>query len=78
MLTEKRYEVILKCLNEKNSITVTELKELFGISESTIRRDLTALDKAGDKFDKKEFHRFVLETGPAPFPVIEKYVLENY
>ena len=47
MLTEKRYEVILKCLNEKNSITVTELKELFGISESTIRRDLTALDKAG-------------------------------
>lgn len=47
MLTEKRYEVILKCLNEKNSITVTELKELLGISESTIRRDLTALDKAG-------------------------------
>ena len=32
MLTEKRYEVILKCLNEKNSITVTELKELFGKS----------------------------------------------
>ena len=41
MLTEKRYEVILKCLNENNSITVTELKNLLGISESTIRRDLT-------------------------------------
>ena len=40
-------------------------------------RDL-AEKKAGDKFDKKEFHRFVLETGPAPFPIIEKYVLENY
>lgn len=46
MLTEKRYEVILNLLNEKNSVTVTEIKELLGISESTIRRDLAALDKA--------------------------------
>lgn len=47
MLTEKRYEVILKLLEEKRSITVPEIKEVLGISESTIRRDLTALDKAG-------------------------------
>ena len=47
MLTEKRYEVILNLLNEKNSVTVTEIKELLGISESTIRRGLAALDKAG-------------------------------
>ena len=47
MLTEKRYEVILNLLNQKNSVTVTEIKELLGISESTIRRDLAALDKAG-------------------------------
>ena len=47
MLTEKRYEVVLNLLNEKNSVTVTEIKELLGISESTIRRDLAALDKAG-------------------------------
>ncbi|MBT9847073.1 DeoR family transcriptional regulator [Blautia sp. MCC289] len=47
MLTEKRYEVILNLLNEKNSVTVTEIKELLGISESTIRRDLAAFDKAG-------------------------------
>lgn len=31
MLTEKRYEVILNLLNEKNSVTVTEIKELLGI-----------------------------------------------
>lgn len=30
MLTEKRYEVILNLLNEKNSVTVTEIKELLG------------------------------------------------
>lgn len=47
MLTEKRYEVILKLLEEKKSITVTEIKDLLDISESTIRRDLTALDRAG-------------------------------
>lgn len=47
MLTEKRYEVILKLLEEKKSVTVTELKELLNTSESTIRRDLTALDQAG-------------------------------
>ena len=47
MLTEKRYEVVLNLLNEKNSVTVTEIKELLGISESTIRRDLNALDANG-------------------------------
>lgn len=46
MLTEKRYEVILKLLEERKSITVPELKEVLKISESTIRRDLTALDHA--------------------------------
>lgn len=47
MLTEKRYEVILRLLNEKKSVTVTELKEILNTSESTIRRDLGALDQAG-------------------------------
>lgn len=43
MLTEKRYEEILKLLDEKKSITVTEIKEMLNTSESTIRRDLTAM-----------------------------------
>ena len=47
MLTEKRYEIILRLLEERKSITVLELKELLKTSESTIRRDLTALDQAG-------------------------------
>lgn len=47
MLTEKRYEVILKLLEEKKSITVTEVKELLNTSESTVRRDFNALDSAG-------------------------------
>ena len=53
------------------------LKYYLGYLNFMDLRDL-AEKKAGDEFDKKEFHRFVLETGPAPFPIIEKYVLENY
>ncbi len=53
------------------------LKYYLGYLNFMDLRDL-AEKNAGDKFDKKDFHRFVLETGPAPFPVIEKYVLENY
>lgn len=47
MLTEQRYELILKLLEEKQSITAAELKELLHTSESTVRRDITALHNAG-------------------------------
>jgi DeoR family fructose operon transcriptional repressor len=47
MLSEQRHEMILKILEEKRSVTVTELTELLGISESTARRDIIVLDKAG-------------------------------
>ena len=32
MLTEKRYELILKLLDEQNSVTVAEIKEKLKIS----------------------------------------------
>jgi len=47
MLTKQRHEVILKLLSERGSITVTEVKELLNTSESTVRRDITALYKEG-------------------------------
>lgn len=46
MLAEQRYEIILNLLNEKKSITVNEIRALLGASESTVRRDITALHKA--------------------------------
>ena len=45
MLVEKRQQMILKMLEERKSVTVNEIKDSLGISESTIRRDLTMLDK---------------------------------
>ena len=47
MLSEQRQGMILKFLEERRSITVGELTELLDISESTARRDITVLDKAG-------------------------------
>lgn len=47
MLTQQRHDRILKLLEEKGSVTVGELTELLDSSESTVRRDLLALDKLG-------------------------------
>lgn len=47
MLTLERHQTILDLLGNRDAVTVTELAELLNTSESTIRRDLTALDKAG-------------------------------
>ena len=45
MLTEERQLQILKYLEEKGAVTVSELTTLLHSSESTIRRDLNVLDK---------------------------------
>lgn len=47
MLTKQRQEFILKLLEEKGSVTVTEIKDALNTSESTVRRDITALDREG-------------------------------
>lgn len=47
MLTKQRQDLLLKLLEEKGSIMVSEVKELLSASESTIRRDITALDREG-------------------------------
>ena len=47
MLTEMRQKAILDMVQKKTTVTVQELAQTFGISESTVRRDLTQLDDAG-------------------------------
>ena len=36
-----------------------------------------ALKKEGASFSLKNFHKKILETGPCPFPVLYKYVLQK-
>lgn len=47
MLNQERYKLILELIEERNTVTVAELAKELNTSESTIRRDLTALDRLG-------------------------------
>lgn len=47
VLTEERLQKIQEMVEEKKSISIQELMEVLDISESTARRDLTALDEQG-------------------------------
>ena len=51
------------------------LKYYLGYLEICMLRD-EAKDVLGEQFDLKEFHRFVLNHGPAPFELLEKYFEE--
>ena len=46
MLAEQRYKIILDLLEKNKSVTVTEIREVLHASESTVRRDITALHNA--------------------------------
>lgn len=43
MLLEERLDEIVRIVNERGSVTNQELMELFKVSESTVRRDVTLL-----------------------------------
>lgn len=47
MLTEERYRTILHLLEERGAVSVQELTERLNSSESTVRRDLGVLYRAG-------------------------------
>lgn len=47
MLTEERYNEIIETVNERRAVSVIELTKMLDASESTIRRDLNALDRMG-------------------------------
>ncbi|MEC0248146.1 DeoR/GlpR family DNA-binding transcription regulator [Paenibacillus chitinolyticus] len=47
MLVAERWQKILALVNERGSIRVTELSELCGVTEETIRRDLDKLESEG-------------------------------
>ena len=66
MLTEQRYEQILKLLEKEGSITVTEVKELLDTSESTVRRDITALHNAGKLVKVFGDETFLLQNAQLP------------
>ena len=71
MLTEERYSIILEQVKRNNSVTLTELCELLGASESTVRRDLTSLDEKGLL---KKVHGGAISTEEHPVNLVERDV----
>jgi DeoR family fructose operon transcriptional repressor len=47
MIAAERLERIAGLLREKRTVSISELSEMLGASEATIRRDLTKLEKQG-------------------------------
>ncbi|SDI64950.1 DeoR/GlpR family DNA-binding transcription regulator [Dolosicoccus paucivorans] len=47
MLTKQRHREIIQALEEEEMVTLRHLVDALGVSESTIRRDLSELEKAG-------------------------------
>lgn len=47
MFAEERYQVILQMLEEESRVKVNQLTQHFGVSESTIRRDLQDMEEKG-------------------------------
>ena len=65
MLQNERHERILGKLKKHNTVKVAALAKELGISESTIRRDITELDNAGKL--KKVFGGAVAVNGDITF-----------
>jgi DeoR/GlpR family transcriptional regulator of sugar metabolism len=75
LLREERKRKISRFVEEKKRATVTELSEIFGVSESTIRRDLEELDEQGMVQRAHGGAVFVERAAPEP-PIIQR-VVEN-
>jgi DeoR/GlpR family transcriptional regulator of sugar metabolism len=75
LLREERKRKISRFVVENKKATVTELSELFGVSESTIRRDLEELDEQG-VIQRAHGGAVVVERA-APEPPIIQRMVEN-
>lgn len=47
MLAEERFSAIIRLLEQQNSVSVPELTAMLGVSESTVRRDLSEMHALG-------------------------------
>ena len=73
LLREQRKRKISQFIEENKKATVTELSELFGVSESTIRRDLEVLDEQG-VIQRAHGGAVVIERAAPEPPIIQRVV----
>lgn len=74
MLVAERAEKIVRLVNERGSIRVSELSEIFEVTEETIRRDLDKLEQAGRLRRSHGGAMRIQEDQPAEIPYTEREV----
>ncbi|OJF77710.1 MAG: DeoR family transcriptional regulator [Treponema sp. CETP13] len=80
MLLEERLVRITNIVNERQSVTIQELMQVLGTSESTTRRDLTTLDEKGKLtkvFGGAIAKGIVFRTKDASIPIREHYNIKE-
>jgi len=75
MLVVERYEKIVALVNERGSIRVSELSELCGVTEETIRRDLDRLEAAG-RLRRSHGGAVSVKEGQAELPYTEREIAQ--
>ena len=75
MLTEERYEEILKIIDNAGAASVQELVNCLNISESTVRRDLLALHKQGKL---RKVHGGATSLGVSPYEADMEDLQDKY
>jgi len=79
MLQERRQNEIIQILQREEEIRVSEVSELFGVSQNTIRRDLEELEKMG--LVKKVYGGAIISekfpTSDLPYRIRESSMVEE-
>ncbi|MCK0473073.1 DeoR/GlpR family DNA-binding transcription regulator [Halalkalibacter sp. APA_J-10(15)] len=73
MLVAERHEKITALVNERGSIRVTELSQLFNVTEETIRRDLERLENEG-KLRRSHGGAISMKTNQIEAPYFEREI----
>ncbi|WP_136604546.1 DeoR/GlpR family DNA-binding transcription regulator [Paenibacillus dokdonensis] len=76
MLVAERYDKIVGLVNERGSIRVSELSELCGVTEETIRRDLDRLEQQG-KVRRSHGGAVSVKEAQAETPYFEREVMHQ-
>ncbi len=76
MLVAERYDKIVTLVNERGSIRVSELSELCGVTEETIRRDLDRLEQQG-KVRRSHGGAVSVKEAQAETPYFEREVMHQ-
>ncbi|MEK5641879.1 DeoR family transcriptional regulator [Paenibacillus rhizosphaerae] len=76
MLVAERYDTIVRLVNERGSIRVSELSELCGVTEETIRRDLDRLEQQG-KLRRSHGGAVSVKETQAETPYFEREVIHQ-